>query len=229
MNWKIGRTGKRHLALLISLLILFIIAPFVLSLRFGVVILNIVGVAVLLSGSYAVSASKRLFIVTGVLALASITINWLVLAFPEPSLIMVGHVCLLVLLLLFSISILANVLRGGKVTADKIYGAICVYLLIGYGWAFGYALIEEISPNSFSGPVATAPFDYLTLVMQLRYFSFVTLTTAGYGDVVPVSAVARTFAMLEAVTGQMYTTILIARLVGLHIADANSSRPSTES
>ena len=86
---------------------------------------------------------------------------------------------------MFSISILANVLRAGRITADKIYGAICGYLLIGYAWAFGYAIIDELQAGSFSGPVEMGPVDYVTRVMQMRYFIFITLTTVGYGDIVP--------------------------------------------
>jgi voltage-gated potassium channel Kch len=134
----------------------------------------------------------------------------------------------LLLLGLFSVSILANVLRAGKITADKIYGAICVYLLVGYAWAFAYAIIEELQPGSFSGPVTTDPVDYITRVTQMRYFSFITLTTVGYGDIVPQSPVARTFATLEAVIGQIYLAVLVARLVGLHIVHANSTQSSQE-
>lgn len=66
--------------------------------------------------------------------------------------------------------------------------------------------------------------DYVGRLMQMRYFSFETLTTLGYGDIVPRSPVARMLATLEAVMGQIYLTVLIARLVGLHIVDANSTR-----
>lgn len=228
MKWDIETAGGRHLALLISLLLIFILSPFVIPFRFGVVLLNIVGVAVLLSGTYAVSERKRLFALTVILAGASIGLSGLIIVLPGRGIVLAGHTCLLLLLGLFSVSILANVLRAGKITADKIYGAICVYLLVGFGWAFGYAIIEELQPGSFSGLVVADPLDYVTRVTQMRYFSFITLTTVGYGDIVPQSQVARTFATLEAVVGQIYLAVLVARLVGLHIVHANSTYSSGE-
>ncbi len=111
-------------------------------------------------------------------------------------------------------------------TADKIFAAICVYLLVGYGWAFIYALIDDLQPGAFPNLSVQAK-DFSGRVMQLRYFSFMTLTTVGYGDVVPLSPIARTMAALEAIMGQVYLTILVARLVGLHIVhglDSNSRR-----
>ena len=126
---------------------------------------------------------------------------------------------LLTLLLgLFAVSILKYVLRRGHVTADKIYAAICVYLLIGYAWAFAYSAMEQLNPGSFSAsnePIAMHV--YAARSPQMGYFSFVTLTTCGYGDIIPRSQAARTFAVLEAVMGQMYLAILVARLVGLRI------------
>ena len=223
-----GRDRWRHSALLLTLLLLFIVSPFVVTLRFGVVLLNLVGAAVLLSGTYAVSERKRYFVATATLAATSVILSGLILVLPGHWTVLAGHVSLMLLLGLFSVSILASVLRAGRITADKIYGAICVYFLIGYAWAFGYAIIDELQPGSFSGPAETGPVDYVARVMQMRYFSFITLTTVGFGDIVPRSQAARTFATLEAVVGQIYLAVLVARLVGLHIVHAHSSESSKE-
>jgi hypothetical protein len=123
---------------------------------------------------------------------------------------------------LFSVGILKDVLRRGQISADKIYGAICVYLLIGFAWTFGYGIIELLNRGSFSGLAEIDANDHVGRIMQLQYFSFATLTTLGFGDILPRAPVARTLATLEAVTGQIYLTVLIARLVGLHIVHASS-------
>jgi voltage-gated potassium channel len=95
-------------------------------------------------------------------------------------------------------------------------------LLIGFAWAFGYGIIELINPGSFSGLAEIDTDNHVGRIMQLRYFSFATLTTLGFGDILPRSPSARTLATLEAVTGQIYLAVLIARLVGLHIVHAGS-------
>jgi voltage-gated potassium channel Kch len=99
---------------------------------------------------------------------------------------------------------------------------------MGYAWTFAYALVDETQPGSIVALSAIPPADYVAGVLQMRYFSFMTLTTVGYGDIVPHSAAARTLAALEAITGQIYLTVLVARLVGLHIVHAAHTSSSRE-
>jgi voltage-gated potassium channel len=214
------RSRWGHLTLLISLLFLFLLSPFVVTLHYGVLFINIVGAVVLLAGTYAVSERKRLFAVTVVFAILSVISSALILVVHAEWIVVASHLFLVTVLGLFSVSILGYVLRPGRVTGDKIYAAICVYLLAGYAWAFVYALLHELQPGSFSGLAEVE--DYAVRVMQMRYFSFVTLTTLGYGDIIPRSPAARTFATLEAVMGQIYLAVLVARLVGLHIVHATT-------
>ena len=95
--------------------------------------------------------------------------------------------------------------------ADELSGAIVSYLLLGIMWGLLYSYIEFISLNSFS---FAAAHDIQAKGSALFYYSFVTLTTLGYGDILPISRFARMAAYLEAVTGVMYTAILVAGLVG---------------
>jgi Ion channel len=212
----------RHLVLLISLLLLFLLSPFVAAARYGTVVINTAGVIVLLSGIYAMSERRRLFVVTLIGSVAAIATNLLMVVFQSEWIAIAWHGFTLLLLGLFSVGILEDVLRRGQISADKICGAICVYLLIGFAWAFGYGIIELINPGSFSGLAEIDTDNHVGRIMQLRYFSFATLTTLGFGDILPRSPSARTLATLEAVTGQIYLAVLIARLVGLHIVHAGS-------
>ena len=213
----------RHLALLVSILFLFIITPTVITFRHGLIVMNLFAAVVLITGSYALSRRRKVFITAIVLSAINVMVAWLLLFYPRPWIRILSNGCIIVLVIYFSITILGYVLRGTRVTMDKIFAAICVYLFIGYAWAFAYALIEEVEPRAFIALSAPSPNDYVGRILEMRYFSFATLTTVGYGDIVPHSAIARTLAVLEAVTGQFYLTVLIARLVGLHIVHAQNS------
>ncbi|HEY3664303.1 MAG TPA: ion channel [Chthoniobacterales bacterium] len=214
------REEWRHLVLLISILFLFVITPLVAIFRHGVLFMNIVAAIVLAAGTYALSTRKRLFFIALGICGVSVLATWLLLITQQRWAAIFSHSCVVVLILYFSVTILAYVLRGTRVTMDKIFAAICVYLLIGYAWTFAYALTSELQPGAFGALPATPPNEYVGHVLVLRYFSFTTLTTVGYGDIVPRSAAARTLAVLEGVTGQIYLTVLVARLVGLHIVHA---------
>lgn len=116
-------------------------------------------------------------------------------------------------------AILRQVFAAGRVTFRRIEGAIAAYLLIGLIFACLYDLLHGLVPAAFLHH--GAPLRAVESVGSYLFFSFVTLTTTGYGDIVPVHPVARSLAMLEALTGQLYLAILLARLVSLEIA----SRP----
>lgn len=217
-----GDKLPRHLILLISLLVIFIVSPFIVPYYYGPAILNIIAAAVLLSATYAVSR-RRSFLVFGItFSIFSIAVTFWLAASPSHWLIIVSHGSLMVLIMFFAIAILSYVLGVGRVTWDKIYGAVCAYLLLGYAWTFAYSVITEIQPDSFMSMTSPMPADVVGRVMHLRYFSFVTLATIGYGDIVPQTPAARTLALLEAIVGQFYLVALVGRLVGLHIVHGNT-------
>ena len=213
----------RHLALLIAILFLFIITPAVVALSQGVVVMSTLAGIVFVTGSYALGPRKQLFVTAVILLAITVTVALVLLFYPRLWVRILFTSCVIGLVSYFSVTILGYVLRGTRVTLDKIFAAICVYMFIGYAWTFAYALVEELEPSAFVALSRSSPNDYVARILELRYFSFATLTTVGYGDIVPHSAAARTLAVLEAVTGQIYLTVLVARLVGLHIVHANSS------
>jgi hypothetical protein len=215
---------QRHLQLLLFLLLIFVASPFVVPYYYGPTILNIIAAAVLLSATYAVSRRRSFFIFAISVSVFSIAMTFWLAAAPTFWLVIISHGALVVLLSFFAVAILSYVLGSGKVTWDKIYGAVCAYLLFGYAWAFAYSVIEEVQPGSFISLSSPAPHDLVSSVMQLRYFSFVTLATVGYGDIVPHTPTARTMALLEAILGQFYLVALVGRLVGLHIVHGNEPR-----
>lgn len=119
--------------------------------------------------------------------------------------------------LLATATAVRHAMRAGPVNAERIFAALDAYLLAGLMFGVCYWLLGETRPASF-GPAAESP---LTLP-QAIYFSFVTMATLGYGDIVPVSDLARGIATLEAVSGQLYLAVLVARLVSLYARQADN-------
>jgi voltage-gated potassium channel len=115
--------------------------------------------------------------------------------------------------------LLLHVMTARRVTADTIYGAVCVYLLLGVAWSSAYRLLEILSPGSFAGPLGIDP-QTGREISNYAYFSFTTLTTLGYGDITPLTAPARAVAILEAVAGPLYIAVLISRLVSIYVSQS---------
>ncbi len=126
-----------------------------------------------------------------------------------------GHVAVILGLLAVSLVIGRSVFAGGRITHHRIQGAIVLYLNIAAAFTSAYRLVLELDPNAF----ATLPGhrSELSTLNLMLYFSFTTLTSTGFGDILPVQPIARSLANLEAVLGQLYLTVLLARLVTLHI------------
>ncbi len=167
----------------------------------------------LVSGLVVVSRQRRVFLITALMAVITLAVRWASWLSPPGAFGAWPAFSASVMVLTFSFLILREVVRPGPVTLPRVLGAIAVYLLLGLAWAGAYQVAEHIFPGSFTsmtaqpvGPNAWA------------YFSFVTLTTVGYGDIVPVHHVARSLATGEALTGQLYIAVLLARLVSLEVS-----------
>jgi len=202
-------------------ILLFVVAPSQARAESRSLLLDAVISAVFVTGAWAVSGRRRVALVGGGLALVALAAQWApwTTATDLPTFAAASAA----LLIAFVLAVLLRAVLASRLDAgERIRGAICVYLLLATLWALAFALLERAAPGSFDGldPAAAAsdrPSDFL-------YFSLVTLTTLGYGDVRPVGAAARSLATLEALTGQLYLAILIARLVALGIVDARQGR-----
>jgi hypothetical protein len=170
---------------------------------------------VLFAGAYsAASRSGRSLLFFGLTALTLVS-RW--------SALLWGHerfeyasAMITVVWIAFAITIVVKQLfQQAAVTTNMILGAIVAYLLAAVGFAFLYELLEFFQPGSFSG--ISGATNARELGDPLLYFSLVSLTTVGYGDIVPVSGLARPVVVLEGVFGTLYLAVMIARLVGLHI------------
>jgi hypothetical protein len=118
--------------------------------------------------------------------------------------------------------ILKDVFFGNRITSEQLFGSVCAYLLIGLVFSSVYGFIFLVSPGAFA--FSDALMHHLTIAHEdqnfgiFTYFSFVTMTSLGYGDMAPISEIARTLAWVQAVLGQLYLAITVAALVGIHIS-----------
>ncbi len=174
---------------------------------------------VFILGVWSLVRSKAAFVSGWVLA--GLTFSLTISAYFTETLLLQYLALTAVLVFFFLSCIIAvyDVLFGGVIDINRLVGAACIYLLSGSMWGIVYFLLSVISPGSFVGITGETWSEQLN---EFTYHSFVTLTTLGYGDITPVAPVARTLNYLEAVLGQLYLTVLVASLVGIHIANRRS-------
>ena len=114
-----------------------------------------------------------------------------------------------------------QVLFTGSITSNDIVGAICIYMLLGLIWAMLYLFLAEAVPGAFNG-LPQAP--WLDNFSAAIYFSFVTITTLGYGDISPAMPLARFLVYMEAIVGVFYMAILVASLIGVRMSDREAAK-----
>jgi hypothetical protein len=168
--------------------------------------------AVLLVGSYAISRKPWHFVVAILLAIPGLVGRGLTFEFQSRPLDMEIHLASTAFYIFAVVLVLQQVLQSRDVTLDTLAGAVSAYLLIGLTYASLYAVLELLDPHAFAQTVSVEPGGRI-FWSNLFFFSFVTLTTLGYGDITPVTPKAQSLAMLEAVTGVFYMGILVAWLV----------------
>jgi hypothetical protein len=203
--------------LLIVLGVFFTGAPFVEEIKGGDVIVSILFSLVLLSGVVAVAARRRVLVSAIVLAIPGIAGRWMNHFWPHLIPPAVFLIAALVLIAFVIAHLLGFILRAPIVNVEVLCASISAYLMLGLMWTIAYWLVDRLTPggafsfNTKAGPRSIEGFTGF-------YFSFITLSTVGYGDVTPVCRLARWLAAMEAMTGLLYVAVLIARLVSVYSA-----------
>src|SRR5216684_3825295 len=201
--------------LLIALLLLFICAPFVEEIEGGHYILSLLFSLVLLAAVLAVADRKRVLVIAIVLAIPAIGGRWINHFRPDlvpPAVFLISG---LILIAFVVGNLLRFVLRAPSVTVEVLCASISAYLMLGLMWTMAYWLVDQLTPGgAFSFNTDTG--EQSMKGFNAFYFSFITLSTVGYGDITPVSRMARWLAAMEALTGLLYLAVLISRLVSLY-------------
>jgi hypothetical protein len=202
--------------LLVALLVMIVAYPFFSDETLGQRLLfGIVTSAILVCGAFAASRKRRTVVIALALAAPALTLQWLYTLSGSP--IVADLLCLtLAAFYAFTVAnVLGYVLGPGPVTGDKLHAAIAAYILTALLWTALYALVDHLVPGSFSIR-GTSDLDAPLSWKELLFFSFTTLTSTGYGEIVPTAGHAQSLAILEQLAGVFYAAILIARLAGLY-------------
>src|SRR5213595_1295715 len=214
MRWPLSLRRFSTVQLLIALALLLFFFPFVEEIKGGDLILSLLLSLVLLSAVLAVASRGRTLIVAVVLLIPAIVGRWMNHVRPDlvpPAVFLVAGLALVAFVVG---NLLRFVWRAPSVNMEVLCASISAYLMLGLMWTMAYWLVDQLTPGAFAfntnaGKESMNGFNAF-------YFSFVTLSTVGYGDITPVSKVARMLAAMEAMTGLLYVAVLIARLVSLY-------------
>ncbi len=211
-------TSENGLTALLVTILLFFIALYPLStFAIGELLILVFFSLLLMSGVLTVFDRPVIRIFVGGLAAVVLTLLWLEHFLPDHMIASLGALSSFLFLGLLIAVVLTRVFQKGHITFHRICGAIAAYLLIGTLWASLYQLIVLSFPEAIQLPPSVDVSDPEAIKPHLFYFSFVTLTTLGYGDIVPIHPGARLVVMLEALTGQLYPAITLAWLVSMEI------------
>ncbi len=204
--------------LLAWLLLYQLLSPVLLSIPSMRISVSLLFSCVLLSAVYTINRQSKMFLWTMLLMAITLLLFWVdVFNLVSFSLTASAFIlCLYFGLLVYVLSRL--IFSARRITAGLISGALSLYLIIGMFWGMLYVLLEMIHPESFSGDLVRHSVDHLQFLHSFQYFSMVTLTTLGYGDILPKTPIAASFCQTEAIIGQFFMAVLVARLVAIQVA-----------
>ena len=209
---KLLQSKERFLILMGLIMSLLILGP-ILEQFVAIRILTDAFLTAIVLSMLSILPGKRRFAVLGrLLALAMLISLWLKYVYSyeifAATSMMVG--------VLFTMAVagytIVFIIKSERVTTEVIYAAMLVYLLVAQLWALVYTFLDQINPASFHLPQGQSDF------LLFEYYSFVTLTTLGYGDITPLTKVAKALSVLEAVIGQLYLVVVVAWFVGMHVS-----------
>jgi hypothetical protein len=211
---RLRQSKQRFLILLFLILGLMVIVPILQRFVAVRIFIDIFLTAIFISMVYTFSYNK-VHVIAGVfLAVVMLASLWLQYLDPNKWILPMGMLAGVIFIAMVIGGIIGLIIKSEEVCRETIYAAILIYLLAALMWAFMYTFLELIDPASFNIELSRSG-AYLPV---FQYYSFVTITTLGYGDIIPITDVAKAFSVLEAVIGQLYLVVAVAWLVGMHVS-----------
>ncbi|MBC8752768.1 MULTISPECIES: potassium channel family protein [Paraburkholderia] len=223
-RWRDRAAPLRHgsmIALLVLFVMMVFVVPFVTASTSvaGRILQDVLLSLILLNGLITATDRSGEFALISLAALVALVVVWAGWLLPTVLTLAIRDEATLLALVLLGMVVGMRVFGPGAVTRDRIAGAVALYILVGVVWADAYYLVSLYVPGAFAGAThSEIPENHSIWI----YFSFVTLTTVGYGDITPVAPAARSLSNLEALIGQLYPAIVLARLVSLQVAGGGS-------
>ncbi len=213
------------LALISNILLAPLFADFGLGATAGTIAIHIAFTFLLIIIVFVVGHNNKKIIYSYIIiAFSALIFSWILITNDSKTISILSHICTFTALTLAIVLVIKESMLSEDVTLDTIAGSLCAYLLLGFAFASVYALIDIIQPGSFissiqgiNGAISLSSSD-----LDRIYFSFVTLLTVGYGDIVPHSPPAKLTTIIEGFFGQVYLVVLIARLVGVHVSQRSN-------
>lgn len=224
---------KSYTGMLLSIVILIIFSPYIDRTYSGLIILDILFGIVIFLGFTAVLKEKWKILFGIVVLVIGLLFDVMNMNGTSSVKIVFSSAMELVFLGFITVVILSHIIDAERITVNEISGALCVYFLMGIMWALIYYMIEFTWPGSYSSlPHLSIPgvitFDTaMNIFSTLLYFSYITLTSVGYGDCTPLTIMSRGFSNIEAVIGQLYIAVIVSRLVGLFIMNRRAQYQTT--
>lgn len=209
-------TGWRYSSvhLLLALILLLVVTPFVENSRNGEFVETALMTLVLVSAGLAVGGQRHVVRIAMFLMVPTVAANWAHHLFPASISPTLHLACCIVFIGFVIVYVLRFVIRSTRVDSEVICAGVSVYLMLGLLWTFAYLIVAEVDPSAFS--IHTDPTEPQEMTnFNALYFSYTSLTTLGFGDILPISKVARMLTFMEAMTGMLYVATLISRLVSM--------------
>jgi hypothetical protein len=207
---------NRYAYLLLSLGLMLLVHPYIEGYQqFNHILMNLILIGLTFSVVYALNERGQKISLFFWLVVPIIVVHIINIIRWDMTLLPIEILLFALMLTISAWLILSHILKDRVITANTINGAICVYLLIGFAFAAIYSLLEYLVPGSFFFS-ETHMSGNIFRMENFVYYSFITLSTLGYGDIVPVSPQARSLIVIETLLGQLYLVVLVARLVGMY-------------
>lgn len=230
---KLIQPNNRFRILLGFMLAMLILGPLFQAQPYGLGVIRVIESSALIGAIYAISRKRSDLIIAAIIATPTVIGRWLPWYATNLPVFVTVTAATAAFLAFVAYKIIAEVARLRTVTFDTIFGAACGYLLLGAIWAFLYAIVNVVSHpgfvfNNTANLPAGAELLQESRLINLFYFSFITLTSTGLGDILPVAPMAKGLTVCEVIIGQFYVATLVARLVSLQVISSGDRSSESE-